>query len=291
MASIIGLIHPAENSIGGDQLLAYYINANNNLALKIIPLGAPDGLADVYTTNDVNVKGYVTNPSSLAVMPVKNIMCIYGVITSSKIGIVSLLSPVLQPLGIQCETTGASSTLPGLTVYQASVTSVSSTLNEVEVYTAGSDKEIGNATYLAAYYNVHSAERHIVFQKNDDVIVDYNIDHGDTYVTNAKPGRSPTGLAVVFVPELRKAFLYYVRAYTESQVSKYDLWKTETKQGKTTEWEKPVKVTPAMDILQTTQLHVTAWPERGENYITYFNSAGQAACLHDRWDTVDGSSE
>jgi hypothetical protein len=74
MASVIGLLNPSKNSIDGDQLLAYYINSDDNLALKVISLGAPDGKADVYTTNNANIKGYIKNPSSLAVVPVKNIV-------------------------------------------------------------------------------------------------------------------------------------------------------------------------------------------------------------------------
>lgn len=74
MTSVAGLVNPSKNSIYGDQLLVYYVNNNNNLALKIISLGAPDGQQDIYTTYNANVKGYLKNPCSLAVVPVKNIV-------------------------------------------------------------------------------------------------------------------------------------------------------------------------------------------------------------------------
>jgi hypothetical protein len=219
------------------------------------------------------------------------------------------LSPVLKPIGVQCEvffgriTTAADpehgqawiyyrklekadATVPGLTIFQASLTSVSSTLNEVAVYTAESHNEISDKTYLAAYYNTKSAERHIIFQKNDESVYDWNIDHSDLITTNASPGRTPTGLAAIFIPQVAKTFLYFVRVYKPDSQSPetYELWKTEWIHGRD-KWLQPVRVTPLTNLEQTTQLHVISRPDRAENYVTYFDTAQQPACVHDKWET------
>lgn len=222
--------------------------------------------------------------------------------------------------------TTAGTTVPGLTIYQVSLTSVLPTLDEVAVYTAGSNSEISDSTYLTAYYDSKSAERHIIFQKDEKTIMDYNIDHGDSkysvfssllvfslpnhwshipyqaigkltpriaMVTNASPERAPAGMAAIFVPEVSRTYLYYVSKYqpNSTQAATYELWKAVRAQDQDMHgnwawvWLQPVRVTPTTKLQQTTQLHVTARPERAENYITFTFPSGMLACVHDKWST------
>jgi len=325
MSGIAAYITPATTgSTTGSvdaKVLGFYVTSQNVLALKTIPAASPADSPTTYENDDASVVGTIQNPSSLEVVELGGLTAVYGVLkksttcnnTTTVIGEISLLSPVVMPLGVQCNTKygriGLSSDPQHGIVrlyYRKPISSTSSApepgIREISLTTPSvafdpqlvfDNSDIHDKTYLAGYYDSKSQQRHVMFQNKKGHIRDYNIDLDDPMeVPETDPKKIPAGLTAIYIPENDKTYFYYVykdASDEESVPPQYYLYKN-TREWDTTSgsnpkwvWKGPRKVTPITLVDEDTQLSVTKKPDSRENCIVFTNPSQVIVCRLDSW--------
>jgi len=311
------------------KILGFFINSENVLALTTVPAESSyDSPVTYSTTDDIvsaddTVTAYATKATSLAAVPLGGLIAVYGVVkfaSDASAGCISLLSPVMMPLGINCEIVVgsiAASSDPKhdvARIYYRKPSCDTSTAKRVHEFTIAGDSlprnlldvydgsDISNKSYLAAFYDSKNQERHLMYQNvgSSGHICDVNLeDQTRLDLKEAKPGMDSAGLTAIYIPDNHKTYCYYVcqtsdmyttdnnnQSQDQNEPPTYLLYKAKcdwNDEEKKWEWSAGRNVTPITVVHQNTQLSVTSMVEARENYIVFTDPTGVITCKHDSW--------
>ncbi|KAF7545327.1 hypothetical protein G7Z17_g9253 [Cylindrodendrum hubeiense] len=277
-----------------DRLLVYYNSTKSNLGLRQW-LADDGGWATVWAEREESAKGNIKVGSGLTALRWRDWIRVYGIVSVKRtdgddINYVSLLSPVIQSLGLKTDynrLTGTGNSkdkawLYFLTGAESPVINERDTDNSTtkainKTQTLLNDSDPPALTDLASAYTHKNHKRYVFFQTNDSSIHIVDV-AGNTVSTDARPG-TPLAATSFIHGEKEYLVLYYVRKADDLLARSHIVsgipgakWANKTLDG---------TGNPAQETLS-----VAPNPTQSQNTVVFLDSENETQIYADDWDVI-----